>query len=298
MRQQKNVVLTGSWAPMSARLLDAMDLLGYRTELVGVDDSDALPLASRWPTATTVDPSAELRRAVPFADAVVLLSGVGPLSSLIDDSYALDGILGSITPGSVLVEMTSAAVATHSTVRPFPETAAPDLVPDGLEPMRAAEQRVLAADDWLRPVVVRTGIVFDSAGGPWLQSAVAHAAATGVSRHLGDGTQTYPLVHVDDLMALIDVLLTDDSATGVFHAASEHVSARDLAELVARAAGVTRVDPWTAEALAQELDVTASPPVFDLELDTSRSRAHGWRPAAPRLAHCLAEVDTTWPATG
>lgn len=291
------VVLTGSWAPMARSLMAGLVGRGHDVALAAVDDSD-VPL--RWPSAQVVDPRLELERVVPEARAVVLISGVGPISSLVDDSFTLDYILGCARPGTVLIEMTSAALAVAGSSRPAQEELVDsEEVPPGLEPMRSAEQRVLAAADWLRPAVIRTGLVYeDGGGGPWLQAAVAHATATGVSRYFGGGEESLPVVHLDDLIGLLDLVLRDGSASGVFHAAASHLTSRSLAELVAAAAGVPDVQAWDERSLREALGVDGAPVPLDVVLSTTRGLDAGWTPRAASLEQVLSVPDTSWPVTG
>ncbi len=97
-------------------------------------------------------------------DAVILLSGIDSLTSMVDDSRDLDAVLGDLKPGSALVEVTTMAVFGDAGDHPVTEDDTP-VVPADLDPVAACEIRVLAAEDWLRGIVVRPGLVYGDGGG-------------------------------------------------------------------------------------------------------------------------------------
>lgn len=279
----RDVVLAGSGAPFAAPLADFLSARGHAVRTLVTDAPETVAPAYAVHHAGVDDhPRDTLAAAVEHADAVVLVGGLGPVASIVSDSRTLDTVLGAIGPAAVLVHTSSLAVLGA----PGPdvtvdETTTPD-TPAQAQPQRVAEIRTLAAD-WLRTVVVRPGLVYRDGGGELLHAAVDHARQQGISRFFGDPDDRLPTVHLDDVLDLYARVIEDASAHGIFHAASDDIGSRELAELVAHLAGVASVGPWTPAALA-ELGVPFGPPRVDLRLWTSRAVEElGWRPAAPSL---------------
>lgn len=280
-------LITGSAAPFAERLVGRLRSLGWEVSTIVHDDPALIP-----PTHSlhVVAPASRaLATAVRDVDAVILLSGIDSLTSMVDDSRDLDDVLGNLKPGSALVEVTTLAVFGDAGDDPVSERDAP-VVPAELDPVAACEIRVMASEDWLRGIVVRPGLVYGEAGGLALAPAVAFARSHGVSRHFGDGTENVPTVHEDDILDLLVRVVTDPSARGVYHGASGTTTTRELADLVAKAAGIDSVEPWTGEAMQDEFGTTRQPPRVNVRIDRDGGRAVselGWRPVAPSLSRTL-----------
>jgi len=113
-----------------------------------------------------------------------------------------------------------------------------------LKPVRAAQWRVpneqLALDcakDGIRSVVVRPGVVYGGKGGipgMFFGTAVKHGAA----QTIGEGTNHWPMVHVDDLAELYVRLVERAPAGSVYHAKdASRLTQKEIAEAASRAAG-------------------------------------------------------------
>ncbi|MGZ3542202.1 MAG: NAD-dependent epimerase/dehydratase family protein [Vulcanimicrobiaceae bacterium] len=89
----------------------------------------------------------------------------------------------------------------------------------------------------LRTVVIRPGDVYGRGGGlpaMWMQSAREHGAA----RIIGDGSNYWPVVHVDDLARLYALALEKAPSGAVYNAADDSaVNVREMAEAASRGAG-------------------------------------------------------------
>lgn len=286
--QTPRALITGSAAPFAQRLVERLESGGWEVTTLVHDDPEVVPpihsLHLLEPTPTA------LATAVPDVDAVILLSGIDSLTSMVDDSRDLDTILGGLKPGSTLVEVTTMAVFGDTGGRAVAELARPD-VPEELDPVAACEIRVLACDDWLRSVVVRPGLVYGDGGGVALAHAVELARTRGASRHFGEGDEILPTVHEDELLDLLTRVVTDPTARGVYHATSGSLTSRELAQAIAAAADVVTVEQWTAEDLQDEFGTTRQPPRVSVRTDTERTRAAtelGWRPGAAPVAQALA----------
>ncbi len=281
-------LITGSAAPFAQRLVGRLESRGWEVSTIVHADPDLLPPTHSLHVLAPA-PNA-LSTAVRDADVVILLSGIGSLTSMVDDARDLDTVLVDLKPGSALIEVTTMAVFGHASGdRPVSEQDDP-VVPADLDPVAASEIRVMASDDWLRGVVVRPGLVYGDGGGLALAPAVEFARSHGVSRYFGDGSDVLPTVHEDELLDLLTQIVTDPSARGIYHATSGSVTTRELADVVAAAAGVESVEPWTSETLTAEFGTTNEPPRVSVHTDPERGRATselGWRPAAPSLPQAL-----------
>ena len=82
------------------------------------------------------------------------------------------------------------------------------------------EQRVLAAGTGLlRTIVVRPGVVYGGADG--MVGDIIKAAANGLVRVVGDGTNRWPLIYDRDLADLYARLVAHPEASGIYHANDE-----------------------------------------------------------------------------
>lgn len=292
----RKALVTGSAAPFAERLVGQLEALGWEVSTIVHDDPNLLP-ATHALHLDAPAPSA-LAMAVPDVDAVILLSGIDSLTSMVDDSRDLDAILGGLTPGSALVEVTTISMYGDVTGdRPVDEHDTP-VVPAELDPVAACEIRVMASHDWLRGVVVRPGLVYGDGGGLALAPAVEVARTHGASRYFGDGSESLPTVHEDELLDLLTRVVTDPSARGIYHATSGSVTTRELAKVVAAAADVDTVERWTPDAWQAAFGTRDQPPRVDVRTDGSRGRAGkelGWSPTAPPLERAMAVAATPAP---
>lgn len=147
----------------------------------------------------------------------------------------------------------------------------------------------------IRPVVIRPGVVYGRGGGT-PGSFVAGGRKKGVVRYVGDGSQRWPLVHVDDLADLY-VLALDAPAGTILNAATGSLSAREIAEAAAAAAGA-RTEAWPLEDARARLGVYADALALDQQVSAARALALGWRPSRPSVLEEIGGPGYTSPAAG
>ena len=158
------------------------------------------------------------------------------------------------------------------------ETAALDPLP--LVTWRPPHEQLVLASDAVRGIVLRPGCVYGGAGGmpgPWF----AAAAAGTPPEVVGDGSNRWALVHVEDLGEAYRLAAEKGGAGEVFCLVERsHETVREMAAAAARAAGQSgevralplvdarkSLGPW-ADALAA-----------DQRIDGSKAeRLLGWRP--------------------
>jgi len=128
----------------------------------------------------------------------------------------------------------------------------------------------------------RQPVGLDGAG---IAGFVDQAIRTGTVRIHGDGLQTRDFVHVDDVVAALELLGRDETATGIWNvAAGRSITIRALADLVETAVG-------------RPLERVTTPPragdVRHSALSAARLEGAGWRPTielASGIAGLIAPV--------
>ncbi|HEX6912034.1 MAG TPA: NAD-dependent epimerase/dehydratase family protein [Longimicrobium sp.] len=152
-----------------------------------------------------------------------------------------------------------------------------------------------AAARGIRSVVVRPGVVYGRGGGT-PGGFVASGRRKGVVRYVGDGSQRWPFVHVDDLAELY-VLALDAPAGTVLNAAGPSLPVRDVAEAAARATGARAV-AWPLEDARARLGVYADALALDQQVSAERARVLGWRPSRPSVLEEMRAAASTESAGG
>ncbi|MER7001946.1 NAD-dependent epimerase/dehydratase family protein [Dactylosporangium sp. NPDC000555] len=146
------------------------------------------------------------------------------------------------------------------------------------------EQSVLDAD--LAATVVAPGIVFGHGGGIPAGVLVAARDEDGRVRLVGDGSQHWATVHVDDVAALYTLVVERGERLGRLVAASGvNPTVRELAEAASGGAGVVSE---TAEASRARLGAPfADALLLDQQATGAKARSLGWSPSGPALVEEL-----------
>lgn len=208
-------------------------------------------------------------------------------------AHAADAVIHSAnTGGDEAAEVDAAATraflrALHGSGKPFVYTSgvwvlgpgasdedAP-LDPPALVAWRAPlEAEVLGAAPAVRSVVIRPAVVFGRGGG------IPGMVARGELPVIGDGTQRWPLVHLDDLADLY-VRALEGPAGSVLHGVSTSLTMREVALLGAAGRGEPLDTVTLGEARAR-LGAFADALALDQEVSSRRTRdGVGWHPHGP-----------------
>lgn len=275
---------------MKVLLLGATGYIGSAvTKRLTLDGHDVVPLVRAVTDADTpvrvgdlTDP--ESLRAAVTQDIDAVLNLATPTGDETADTAALDALLAPLRgTGRAFVYTSGVWVLGATGDRAADEQAPTDAIAIvGYRPR--IEQRVLAAADEVRSLVVRPGIVYGHGGGiPGLMTGWAEEHGTG--RYVGAATTRWPMVHVDDLAELYALALAEGRAGSVLHGvAQEAVPVAALAAAADVAAGGPgRAEPWPP---AQAAEALGAPFAEALALDqvVSAGRAVtelGWRPSHP-----------------
>lgn len=158
------------------------------------------------------------------------------------------------------------------------------------------ERQVLATSD-ARGIVVRPGIAYGHNGGiPALM--VGWARAHGAGRYVTAAAEppVWPMIHVDDLAALIATALVAAPAGKLLHGISESgVSARALAAAADLAAGGHgTADPWPLDEAARELGAPFAEALSTSQIVHAPAAAElGWKPRESNAIETVAEYAAT-----
>ena len=149
---------------------------------------------------------------------------------------------------------------------------------------RGVEQAVLDAD--LVASIVAPGIVYGHGGG--IPAGVFGAARDeqGRVRLVGDGSQHWTTIHVEDVAALYVTVVERGERLGYVIAASGvNPTVRELGEAAAGGAGVA---PESVEASRERLGAAfADALLLDQQTTAAKARSLGWTPTRPTLVEEL-----------
>jgi nucleoside-diphosphate-sugar epimerase len=143
------------------------------------------------------------------------------------------------------------------------------------------EKRVLArAATGQHPVVVMPGLVYGRSGGLVQSYFVEPGRAAGAVPCIGDGSNHWALVHVDDLAELY-VLALNAPAGGIYAGVSgQNLPVVTITQALSHAAGCPgRIDSLTLEEAIQRMGPIAEAFALDQQLTGARARRElGWTP--------------------
>ena len=234
---------------------------GYRVQRGDLTDRDALQAAARQ------------------ADAVIHQAADGE-DMVATDTAAVHAMLDALRDSDRSLIYTSGVWVLGHTGRDAADEDAPtDAIP--LVAWRPALERdVLAAGG----TVIRPAIVYGRGGGiPAM--LVDEGRERGAVRYVGDGTQHWPVVHVDDLADLYVRALDAPGGTLLHAASGASHPMRAIAEAASHAAGVPgRVEAWPLDTAREALGSFADALALDQRVSGDRAKEMlGWRPEGPSI---------------
>ena len=159
------------------------------------------------------------------------------------------------------------------------------------------EQLVLdAANDVLRTVVVRPGVVYGSGAG--MVGDLFKAASNGLVRVVGDGNNDWPLIYDRDLADLYARLAARQDAAGIYHANDE--GDERVNDLVSAIKPYVPVKPDVRHVPIDEarhkLGAIADALALDQVVRSPRARALGWTPSLRSVGGNAARLLEEWRA--
>ncbi|MCC5576261.1 NAD-dependent epimerase/dehydratase family protein [Microtetraspora sp. AC03309] len=156
--------------------------------------------------------------------------------------------------------------------------------PQSPQPFKIHGERQVLDAGHVAGTVIRAGLVYGRAGSGLLQGMLASARQQGMVAYIGEGTNEWSSVHVDDLAALYAAVLARRSPGTVVNAAGvERTPMRGIVEAVAATAGARAVSV-TPEQAAETMGPAAAMLTRSSPLDSAKARRlFGWNPTSPNL---------------
>lgn len=227
-----------------------------------------------------------LSRGARAADAVIHLGATGQEDQAEVDTAAVGAMLNAVEGTGKPFVYTSGIWVLGDTGGRVVDEDAP-LHPTEIVEWRAeVEGTMRDAAAWgIRSIVVRPAVVYGRGGGtPGM--FVSAARRKGVVRYVGDGTQRWPFVHVDDLAALYVLAVDAPTATLLNAAHGPSLSVRDVAEAAAQANGA-ETESWPLDDARERLGPYADALALDQQVSAERAMGLGWKPSRPSVIHDL-----------
>ena len=293
------VFLTGATGYVGSAVLDAFVRAGHRvTALVRHSSaaSDAPVRVGVEPVLGDLSNPASYIAAAAGCDALVHTAFESSARGTSVDRLAVEALMdvaGRVTAAGrrVTVIYTSSASVLGSVEGEAAEDATPR--PPALVAWRPAHEAAVlegAKRSGARAIVVRPGIVYGGAQGA--VGELLQAAANGLIRVVGDGSNRWPSIYDRDLADLYVRLAANPDAEGVFHAtdhSDERVEA--IVEAIARHA---RNRPDVRHVPLAEARQKMGPYADALALDqivrSPRARALGWSPSLHSITGNVARL--------
>ena len=157
------------------------------------------------------------------------------------------------------------------------------------------ERKVLRANSGDRvATVIRPGVVYGRTGGltaRMFQSATRDGAA----EHIGDGSNHWSMIHVEDLARLYRAAM-ERGPGGVTQAVDgESLTVSAVAEAASEAADAGgRTDALPLDAAREKLGPVADAMCLDQRLESSSARSLGWEPAHVSFARAAPRAFEEW----
>jgi nucleoside-diphosphate-sugar epimerase len=293
------VFLTGATGYVGSAVLDAFVRAGHRVTTLVRHSSTASEASSRTGVDAIVgdlsNPASYIATAATCEALVHTAFESSPRGVSVDGVgvEALMDVAGRVTASGrrVTVIYTSSAGVLGNVGAAAAEDTVPQ-PPAGLAWRLAHEADVLesARRSGARAVVIRPGIVYGGA-----QGAVAdllQAAANGLIRVIGDGSNRWPSVYDHDLAELYVRLAANPEAEGIFHATDE--ADERVNDIVAAIARHVRTRPDVRHVPLLEARLKTGPYADAVPLDqvvrSPRARALGWSPSLHSITGNVARL--------
>ena len=237
-----------------------------------------------------VENPASLAEAAAASDGVVYAVQLNGEHAEEQDSNALRALLDALagtkkpfvyTSGVWLYGNTGERVADESTQ--------PNPLPSGSFRPRLERIVLDAVPRGIRSIVVRPGCVYGDARG--LPAMFVNSAATeGAARTIGDGSNRWAMIHVDDLGALYEKLITQATSGEIYNATDDTTFTQlEIAQAASHAVGGTgSTVPWPVEKARAALGPWVAALAMDQRVTSARARARlGWKPREKSVLHDL-----------
>jgi nucleoside-diphosphate-sugar epimerase len=231
------------------------------------------------PVAGALQDTQTLRQAAAAADAVVhaAVDFAEPAMREVERP-ALDALLAGLADGRPFLYTSTGLVYPDQHGRTADEDT-PVTPEDSPQPFKVLGERQVLAAEGPAVTVIRAALIYGRGGSALLQGMIAGARARGVAAYIGEGSNEWSSVHVDDLARLYLAALGQAERRLVVNAASRTPTPmRQLAEAVAHLTAASPVS-LTPEQAQQAMGPYAAVLARSAPLDPSRAeKVLGWSP--------------------
>ncbi|HEX6367784.1 MAG TPA: SDR family oxidoreductase [Longimicrobium sp.] len=278
------VFVTGATGYIGTAVVQALqaeghDVTGLARSAGAAEKLEAAGVEVVWGSLTDLS---VLSRGARAADAVIHLGATGDADQGEVDTAAVHAMLNAVEGTGKPFVYTSGVWVLGDTGDRVADEDAP-LHPAEIVAWRAeVEATMRDAAAWgIRSVVVRPAVVYGRGGGtPGM--FVSAARRKGVVRYVGDGTQRWPFVHVDDLAALYVLAVDAPAATLLTAADGPSIPVRHVAEAAAQANGAES-EAWPLDEAREKLGPYADALALDQQVSAERAMGLGWKPSRPSV---------------
>lgn len=280
------VLLTGATGYVGSAAAEALRAAGHEVAGLARSDEAAARLEAAGLAARRGDLAEPESVAPAVADADALVHAAALAGDV--DAAAVGAMLRMLEGTGRPFVYTSGAWVLGSTRGAAADEDAPTRPAELVAWRPAVEDAVRSASARdVRGVVLRPTVVYGRGGGT--PGTMARSARRrGVVRYVGDGSQRWPFVHVDDLAELY-VLALDAAPGTLLHAsAGASVPARAVAEAAAAPWGA-RAEAWPLDPARATLGAYADALALDQQVSAERALRLGWAPHRPDVLWELRE---------
>jgi nucleoside-diphosphate-sugar epimerase len=280
----KTAFITGATGYIGANVARAFRRAGYAVLGLTRASAKAANLAAQEivPVIGTLQDPAAWRAAAASADVLVHAAVDYSADTMALDQATVQGLIEMAGARNATLIYTSGAWVHGDTGGKVADETAP-LAPIEIVAERVATERLVLAASSVRGIVIRPGIVYGRQGG-------LTAAFFGDKPIVGDGSNHWPLVHVDDLAeAYVRAAERGRAGTAYIVTDGSRSTVRALAGAARAAVGLNGPPHWLALAEARKtMGGFADALALDQQLSAARAeRELGWR---PRQAGFVAEA--------
>ncbi|MEN0084805.1 MAG: NAD-dependent epimerase/dehydratase family protein [Leifsonia sp.] len=282
-----NILLTGATGFIGSSVLPRLLDEGHTVTALVRDEEKAAAVRSAGATALVGDAAdaALVERAARESDGVIHLASSKDVDAVLVPAV-LAGLAGS---GAPFVH--TGGIWTYGSSDDITELS--PVAPPALTAWRGTAEALVLGADGVRGTVVVPSIVYGHGKG--LPNLIVDAprteGAAPALRLIGDGSQHWATVHVDDLAALYVLALEHGAAGSVYIGASGHnPTVRELGEVAAEAARLAGgVVAESAEETAARIgDGLTEALLLDQQAGGAKARIDlGWEPNGPALTEEL-----------
>lgn len=279
-----NVFVTGATGYIGTAVVEALrveghDVSGLARSVEAATRLEAAGVEVVWGSLTELS---SLYRGARAADAVIHLGATGQEDQAEVDTAAVGAMLNAVEGTGKPFIYTSGIWVLGDTGGRVADEDAP-LNPARIVAWRAeVEATMRDAAAWgIRSIVVRPAVVYGRGGGtPGM--FVSAARRKGVVRYVGDGSQRWPFVHVDDLASLYVLAVDAPTATLLNAADGPSLSVLEVSEAAAQANGA-ETEPWPLDEARDKLGPYADALALDQQVSAERAIGLGWKPSHPSV---------------